>query len=249
MLPTPELAEAIAGLYRVFEKYPLRSDTDACDCRGCGHDEKRLHRKPLTELTREDLDTYAMDALYTWGTGDDFKHFIPRIFELLAGASRDCFALATPSLILAKLSYSAWCSTNWRSWPEDEQQAIENFLHTAWDAALESELYELPFDGAYGWLQGIATAELDLSSYLDRWLRVDSINSNRNLALMISQIHELALSGHAAQLAWRPPEGQRDQLDAWLHTSEVKQKLMRAFERWSEEPFANELENAAILLP
>ena len=249
MLPTPELTEAIAGLYRVFEKYPLRSDTDACDCRGCGHDEERLHRKPLAELTREDLETYAMDALYTWGTGDDFKHFIPRIFELLVGNSRRCREFALPSSVLAKLSYSSWCSTNWRSWPEDEQQAIENFLSTCWVAALESDLEDLPFDGAYGWLQAIATVETDLSSYLDRWLRADSVNSNRNLALMIRQIHELALSGHAAQLEWRPPEGQRDQLDAWLFGPEVKQKLMRAFERWPEEPFANELENAAILLP
>jgi hypothetical protein len=66
---------------------------------------------------------------------------------------------------------------------------------------------------------------------------------------MIVQIHTLALSGRAAQLEWRPVEGQREQLDAWLYSSEVKQKLMHAFERWSEEPFANELENAAILLP
>jgi hypothetical protein len=63
MLLTPELAESIAGLYRVFEKYPLRSDTKACDCRGCGHDEQRLHIRPLAELTRKDLETYAMDAL------------------------------------------------------------------------------------------------------------------------------------------------------------------------------------------
>jgi hypothetical protein len=247
MIPTSELAEAIASLYRTFERYPLRSDTDACDC--CGHDEQKLHRKPLAELTREELDEYAMDAIYTWGTGDDFKHFIPRIFELLVGNSRRCRGFALPSCVLAKLSYSSWCSTHWRSWPEGEQKAIENFLCTVWGAALESGLEDLPFDGAYGWLQAIATVESDLSSYLDRWLREDSVNSNRNLALMIRQINELALSGHAAQLEWRPPEGQRDQLDAWLYSSEVKQKLMHAFERWHEEPFANELENAAILLP
>lgn len=249
MLLTPELAESIARLYRVFEKYPLRSDTEACDCRGCGHDEARLHSRPLAELTREDLETYAMDALYTWGTGEDFKHFLPRIFELLVGASRNCFALADPSLIVSKLSYSSWCSTNWRSWPEHEQSAIENFFDAVWSAALESNLDDLPFDGAYRWLQAIATVEPNISPYLERWLRTDSANSNRNLALMICQIHRLSLSGHGAQLEWRPPEGQRDQLDAWLYSPEVKQKLMHAFERWPDEPFSSELENAAILLP
>jgi hypothetical protein len=249
MLPTSELAESIAGLYRVFGKYPLRSDTDACDCRGCGHDERRLHSRPLTELTREDLETYAMDAIYTWGTGEDFKHFLPRIIELLVTASRHCFELADPPLILSKLSYSSWCSTNWRSWPEDEQSALENFFDAVWITALEADLSDLPFDGAYRWLQAIATVEPDISPYLDRWLCTDSVNSNRNLALMISQIHKLSLSGHSAQLEWGPPERQRDQLDAWLYSPDVKRKLMNAFERWSEEPFANELENAAILLP
>ena len=149
----------------------------------------------------------------------------------------------------SKLGYDSWCSTHWHSWPEGEQQAIADFLNSVWDSALDSDPEDLPYDGAYGWLQAIATVNADLKSYLERWLRADSANANRNLALMISQMHTLALSGHAAQLEWRPPEGQRAQLDDWLYSPEVKQKLMRAFGRWSDEPFAGDLENAAILLP
>jgi len=156
-------------------------------------------------------------------------------------ASKNCFAVADPSLIVSKLSYSSWCSTNWRSWPQDEQSVIEKFFDAVWSAALDSDLQDLPFDGAYGWLQAIATVEPDISTYLDRWLRTDSVNLNRNLALMISQIHKLPSSGHGAQLEWGPPEGQHDQLDAWLYSTEVKRKLMNAFERWPEEPFANDL--------
>jgi hypothetical protein len=132
MIPTPELAEAITGLYRTFEKYPLRTNTDAGDC--SKEEEERLHRKSLKELTGEDLEIYSMDALYTWGTGGDFKHFLPRILELLVGASRRSFKLADPALIIAKLTYSSWCSTQWRYWPKDEQQAIETFLEAVWDA-------------------------------------------------------------------------------------------------------------------
>src|SRR3954465_8902937 len=137
-----------------------------------------------------------MDALYTWGTGEDFKHFLPRIFELQVGASRNCFALVDPSLIVPKLNYSSWCSTNWRSWPEEEQFAIKSFFDAVWTAALDSDLDDLPFDGAYGWLQEIATVDPNISAYLDHWLCTDSINAIRNLALMISQIHKLSLRGH-----------------------------------------------------
>jgi hypothetical protein len=190
-----------------------------------------------------------MDALCTWGTGDDFKHFIPRIFELLVQSSNRRGGFALPSIVLGKLNYDSWCSTNWRSWPEGEQQAIAGFLNSVWDAALDSDPEDSQYDGAYGWLQAIATVNAELKCYLERWLRADSVSANRNLALMISQLHTLALSGRAAQLEWRPPEGQRAQLDDWLYSAEVKQKLMRAFERWSDEPFAGEFENAATLLP
>lgn len=83
MLQTPELNKAIENLYRVFQHYELRNDTDACTCHHTPEDERRIHRAPLNQLSCHDLQGYAMDAIYTWGTGDDFKHFIPRLFELL----------------------------------------------------------------------------------------------------------------------------------------------------------------------
>ncbi len=45
-------------------------------------DEKRLHKTSLRELNAKDLELYATDALFVWGNVDDFRHFLPRIFEL-----------------------------------------------------------------------------------------------------------------------------------------------------------------------
>lgn len=49
-----------------------------------------------------------MDAVYTWGTADDFKHFLPRLFELLV---TDSDAFVDTAAVFAKLNYESWSSS------------------------------------------------------------------------------------------------------------------------------------------
>lgn len=248
MLQTPKLSEAIEALYRVFQRYGLRSNTDACSCHHTAEDEQRIHRQPLRKLSQNDLRAYAMDAVYTWGTGDDFKHFIPRLFELLTQSSDYGRDFEHPAGVFGKLVYESWCSSCWRSWPDGEQQAIVDYFGAVWDAALDSDPEDLPFDGVHGWIQAIAQAEHDLNRYLDHWLNASSVNSHRNLALMIMQEglpHTKSPSGGY----WAGHRQQWEQLNRWLRLPEVRQKLVNGVERWSESPFASELSDAAVLLP
>jgi hypothetical protein len=245
MLQTPELRAAIETLYRVFQRYELRPSTDPCACHRTELDDLRLHRKPLHKLSIDDLRQYANDALYTWGTGDDFKHFIPRLFELLPEVDeRDFVDAAT---VFCKLTYESWCSTSWRVWPNDEQNAIENYFRSSWDAALNSNPEDLPFDGVHGWIQGIAQAEHDITPYLNRWLTASSVNAHRNLALLITR--ERLPDTKSGRGYWAGHQEQREQLNLWLRQPEVRQKLSDAVERWSDLPFATEWEEAAVLLP
>jgi len=182
MLQTQELAAAIETLYRVFRRYELRSTTDPCPCCHAPQDEVCLHRKPLHELSGRDLQQYAMDAIYTWGSGDDFKHFLPRLFEVLVTNGDEFFDAAG---VFSRLTYESASSTDWRTWPKDEQAAVSHYLQAVWEAALNSNPEELPFDGAHSWIEAIAQAEHDLSKYLGRWLQAESPNAHRNLASMI----------------------------------------------------------------
>ena len=250
MLQTPELLAAIANLYRVFQRYELRSNTDACSCRAChrtSDDEQRLHRTPLHNLSGDDLSDYATDAIYTWGTGDDFKHFIPRLFELLAQAPGFESGFVHAASVFAKLNYESWCSSAWHSWPESEQIAVSNYFRAVWDATLDSAPEDLAFDGAYGWIEAIAQAEDDLAPYLARWLNAASLDAHRNLALMITQ-EGLPRTKNPGGY-WSGYEEQWQQLNDWLRRPEVRQKLADGFERWVSSPFAGELMDASILLP
>jgi hypothetical protein len=244
---TPELIEAIENLYKIFESYRLRADTEPCPCCHSSEDGARLRSKLLCKLGPKDLSKYAMDALYTWGTENDFKHFLPRILELLTQADEVGRAFVPPESVFGKLIYESWCSTDWRNWPASEQAAISNYARAVWNAVLDSDPDELS-TAAFDWLCAFAYAESDLSFYLDQWLAAGSANAHRNLARMIVLDGVLNATGPGGGY-WAERSEQWQQLVDWLRRSEVKQKLARGIEKWSDAPFGNELFDAAVLLP
>jgi hypothetical protein len=221
MLQTPELAAAVETLYQVFRRYELRSSTDPWPCCHSPQDEVSIHRKPLHKLSSSDLQQYAMDAIYTWGTGDDFKHVLPRLFELLV---TEDFVDAAGAF--SRLSYESYSSTHWRTWPEEERDAILRYFDALWEAALISEPDNPPFDGAHDWIEAIAQAEYDLTKYLDRWLQSQSPNAHRSLASMILS-EGLPNTKSPTVGYWAGHRDQWQQLNDWLRHPEVKAKLER----------------------
>ncbi|MCI5058197.1 MAG: hypothetical protein MRY83_18945 [Flavobacteriales bacterium] len=115
------LQESISNLYNVFAKYTGNEKIEGCPCCVSEEDKLALHAKPLKRLTNQDLLNYAFKAMTTWGTEDDYKHFLPRICELNAtGLSYD------EDLLIDKLWYGKWLT-----WPSEEIDAIRIFLR-AW---------------------------------------------------------------------------------------------------------------------
>jgi len=152
------LAAAIEGLYEMFSAYPLAAKIDGCPCCVSDQDESSLHRKPLHELTAEDLSRYAFKALTTWGTKNDFKHFLPRLFELVPEPEGITWELDI-EVLFGKLRYGKW-----ETWPEGEQKAIRRYLVSLCRFALSLPADDYMVDEYLG---GIEQAEDDISSYLD----------------------------------------------------------------------------------
>gem|GEM_PF-861358 len=246
MLQTPELTAAIENSYRTFAVYPLRTDTGPCSCCHSPQDNHRLCAKPLRMLGPKDLRTYAYDALYTWGDEVDFKHFLPRIMELLAQANGDGPAFVDPESVFHKLSYQSSCSSGWRTWPPEEQRAIADYTLALWGALLDSEPTELS-DSAFSWLCAFAQAADDLSPYLQQWMAASSANAHRNLA------HTILWEGVPNSTCprrgyWEQHQEQWRQVVDWLRTPAIRAKLRDAVERWKDAPFAGEFLEAAVLL-
>jgi hypothetical protein len=127
-----ELELAIEELYRTFAKYPFKSTIDGCPCCVSDADKEKIHSKQLSELEEDDLSRYAFKAISTWGDVSDFKHYLPRIFELMSTTN----FVVDSFVILGKLELGLW-----RTWNAHEQIAIEKFLKVWWFDIIKSKDY------------------------------------------------------------------------------------------------------------
>jgi hypothetical protein len=132
--PSPHivLQQAVDRLYVTFGAYPLTS-LDGCPCCVSVADKGQVTHRALRELTEQDLGRYAGKAMTTWGTVEDFKHFLPRLFELMAAFR----APYEEYIVFSKLDYG-----HWRTWPPLEIEAIEQYLLALWDVVLISEAWQ-----------------------------------------------------------------------------------------------------------
>ncbi|MFI5073323.1 MAG: hypothetical protein ACHP8A_20865, partial [Terriglobales bacterium] len=161
MEQTAELRDAIEKRYVTFARYPLRENTEACPCCHSEQDERRLHAKSLRKLNANDLREFVQGALHVWGGVEDFKHFLPRIFELAMDNSAE---FADTQIALGKLRYCEW----W-NWQESERQVIQRFFGAAWNCALTAEPTEWSGIEVEDLLCGIALADSDVAAYLTKW--------------------------------------------------------------------------------
>ena len=120
-----DLITSIENLYETFGGYSTQG-IHYCKC-GCidEKDVEKLASKTLRELEQEDLISYHGSALYTWGEVEHYKHFLPRICELIS-KYRD-FSYVTLDELFAKLEYAEWTK-----WPENEQQALREYVVADW---------------------------------------------------------------------------------------------------------------------
>jgi len=118
----PAWREKLEHLYRVFSRYPLPEQIPGCPCCVGEEDQQKLHSQSLRELSDDDLGLYATKAMTTWGGVDDYRHFLPRLFELSLTTAHGYLGLDA-DMIGGKLGYG-----DFSSWPEAERRAVEELL-------------------------------------------------------------------------------------------------------------------------
>jgi hypothetical protein len=215
VLQTSELRDAVEDLYGVFAAYPLREDTNACRCCHTPEDEQRLHRKELRKLGSEELERYATDALFVWGGVDDYKHFLPRIFELSAEHAGN---FLDPPMVSNKLYHAEW----W-GWPHSERRALERFLNALRRNVIDEPGYEIYGDEIEDWICGLAQAVPDLSPFLNLWLALETENASLNLARFIVET-EFVKSARACNF-WVDGCDLFDRVVKWVRSEAVKEKI------------------------
>ena len=243
------LEDAIEGLYSAFSEYPLPADTMPCSCCHSENADQLLHAAPLRELQWVHLSDYSTEALMVWGDLDYFKHFLPRIFELTLTASDWRKQTPNPERVFKGVGYGEW-----RSWPKEEQTAVERVLQAVWETVRRNP----PIVGGYIdvdlWLCCISQCGDDLQSYLDQWLDDERLSACWALSSLILG-STIAYTGtdhakpvwddgedHDVMLArvrswfnlphrgafWEGCDTQYSQLQNWVRSADALEKLGRA---------------------
>jgi hypothetical protein len=214
-----DLGTAIESLYATFARYPLRAAIPFCDhCHDAG-EVALLHTKPLRQLSARDLGHVAFDLVTTFGELPEYKHLLPRLFELMA-AREDELGLE-PWVQAGKLAF-----TRWSSWPKTEQAAVEVF----WRALFRHRLAQPWTPGEFEHrpdrlLYAMARAGLDITAELAHWDGDKSGNATLWLAEAYSQL------GQGAKLdgEWREFAVAAGQFEQVLLDAEQPLRLQAAF--------------------
>jgi hypothetical protein len=218
----PNLADATRHLYAAFRRYHIET-LIGCPC--CTSDEqgRLLASRPLKTLKADDLERYTFSAIWTWGTVSDFKHFLPRIFELTACGAFQGFP--DVEVILAKPRYG-----DWLEWAPEEREAVTNFLHALWLDLLGKYPHPLSVNSC---LCGIGRCVEDLSFFLQAWAEDTAPSAALHLAEFVedNQIRsgkrKRFLNLHNAY--WEERADQERQVSNWLLQPARLAQLERAF--------------------
>lgn len=138
---TPRLESAVERAYRVFDHYRLSGTIIHCDCPVCMTEEtaRKLSVLPLKEIDAPTLAEYTNSA-HGKGPGQieyEFKHFLPRYFDLIAQCQ-------PPSHLDLDLCLDRLHGYRDR-WPEDEIDAVDGFFNAFVEASLhQTKLVKWP---------------------------------------------------------------------------------------------------------
>jgi hypothetical protein len=233
------LRAAIHELYRVFSKYHVHTLTG---CPHCTSEEegRRLVSIPLRELSAEDLQRYSCKAMTTWGSVEDYKHFLPRLFEL--AAANGLASYLDLAVLFSKPKYGEW-----ERWPAVERRAVEGYFAALWLDLLKTYPHALEADSC---LCAIGQSVADLSNYLSAWERTDSLSAARHLADLIDANQLAARRELGMRNAfWQTRAAQAEQIWQWLLRPERKVQLERAFFAAGEDiEVASQLSDAGQML-
>jgi hypothetical protein len=217
---TPEAAKAafdaaLEDLYVAFAPYRFNRDMSCCIPHCFEQFEiDALGAKPLRSLEPHDLYGFASALLLTCGEEADFKHFLPRCFELLTTPR---VSFVDPEIMLGKLSRAQWLK-----WNALERGAVDAFLWAWWRLEVLEDRPTLEETFA-----ALCCTGLEVTPYLRHWRDLDGVDHVISLAQFINRAGRLMLAGDR----FNPFVGKEASrvLQAFMREPETRERFERAF--------------------
>ena len=176
---------------------------------------------PVRSVPAAAIDRWLPHAVTTWGTAEDLRALLPRVFELLTAG-----LLATPpEVVMARVRHS-----DVGGWPVDEAAALDDIVAALWLASLAQHPSVIGYP-AMRVLAAIAELGQDVSPYLDDWLLLATsartgAPARRHLAELGRRVQHLQDTGIGLTgLFWSPRPDAVERLEAWIASPAVAAQL------------------------
>jgi hypothetical protein len=241
------LEDAIAGAYAAFTRYPPPQKMRTRWGTTVDREELRpLTVKSLDQLGWNELQRYVYKGRSLWGDADDYRHFLPRLPELLATNPPDAGEAINEAIILYNIG------DVWRTWPADEREAVERYLVALWRYVLcafdPAKAASFPQDA----LCCIAQVSGDLAPYLVTWADVGSAGSAASLVYLAHYLNansRTLVQGMGLDNSyWSERRAQMRQVVDWLLGPRPVALLEAGYLAHAGEPFAVEFAQTADAL-
>jgi len=233
------LLKAIERLYTTFAPYPLHQYVEGCPCCVSSSDQANIRSKPLRSLIERDIGRYAAKALTTWGTVADFKHFLPRLLELVITDP-----VFNEAILASKLQRAQWYQ-----WPRHEREAIDAYLMALWHYVLLCDDPRCLGRSVDDWVTFIGGVVDDLSPFLTLWQDSAATTARRHLASFVCDNSDTLLGKNKlGSVWWKDRPSQMRQTAQWLADPQIQDILERAFFDHDSQPYAEEFAQAADAL-
>jgi hypothetical protein len=222
---------AIENLYDIFSKYPGNPQMAGSPIYGNldGWNSK-LFSKKLRELNEDDLNRFTGKSMTTWGNVDDYKHFLPRIFELMA-------YYKTPYdiwIAFNKLEYG-----NWENWKENEREGIVNFMLALFENII-SDNSELAESNFFDYFTAISYYYPNFLDILEIMEKDKSKSKYKHLTNLIND-HGVSIFDRGNLNRFEKTNRNVEELKNWLLRNQFLEEIGSAFFKFENEEFSERL--------
>jgi len=225
-----KLDEIIDQLYNVFGEYRTEAAQlrdSSCPC--CVTDEEIniIIKKPLKNLSSEDLGHFIRSAISTFGSINHYKHFLPRILELMTlESSTDIIDDFT---CFEKLNYAEW-----ETWSENEIQIIEEFFTELWKTIIHRETAtEIMIGDCFSLIKMYGSIETALKEWTTSKTEISSL---------------YIIYGVLNGFAFRDEPKNEKTISKWLYSEPILNKIEKVYFQQEEKELANKIAIAHTIL-
>ena len=185
-----------------------------------------LFSEKLEKLKAENLYNFCSSVMLTWGKEDDYKHFLPRIYELIANYNSPY----EEWIILDRLN-----DCKWRDWEIEEVKSVEFYLIELWLNLLKSSGYKFN-----DYFSAIANVYPDFDEMLLKWQTCTSRNSAQILANYFNEEYKnifiaKLLPGFETNIELGVT------LFKWITSEAMIEKIKKDYFKYEDEDFAPNL--------